>query len=1027
MLARHLLWACLPTFACAQGPEWTSFEDRINHAMAADPAGNLVLHGGRDVAASRLLGQTFTMTGGTWAERQPLQPSASPGKLAGHGLAGATTALGDSVVLFGGETSAGTTNHTWVWHGNSWSDRGALTGPTARAGHAMVYDSRSQRVILFGGQDSFGTQADTWSYEPISETWTRITTVNQPSPRRDHAMAFDPNANFPFGEVVLFGGTGFNSQTWTFDGTNWTLRPQASPPVGRRNAAMAFSVVGDHVVMFGGLLGGSVPNGDTWTFDRTTHTWTQQTPLAGPAARSQHAMARIPTTGGGGDVLLHGGKGSSNLPLPGTWIWDGFNWSPVAEPNPRNGSALAFDGNANSSSAILFGGETGTTLQNDTWSLTGLSWTQRIPANSPSPRKDASIAFDASRGRYVLFGGNNGADLADTWEWTGTTWSQRAPLLSPPASSGRPMARSAGQQALLFQRGNSSWRYDGTTWNESLQPAPPPARYYHKMVTNTSTREVILFGGGGLAGNLDDMWTFDGTSWHDITPLQRPAARFSHAMAYDAARGTILLHGGYGLASGDTWTYDGVSWTQRAGVNPGYRGHAAIAYDSSRQRVILFGGTPGGVGPYTGSNDTWEWDGSSWTLASPSNSPPPRYLASMAYDPTRNYTLLCAGISGSNNLSDTWLFDGTSWTNLPVTGGPSGGDFTAAFDSSTNRVVFTYDTVAFAFDGTNWTQFPATDGRTRSVSGLTPSPNGPGVILFGGTTNGLGSGSVNDTWHLQGTAWTQLALIPPDVTNYAIAYDPLRDRTVLFGGTSAGVRSQETWEWAGAAWIRIPIAGAIPAARTRASMTFDPERGVCVLFGGEVAPGVEIDDTWEYDGQSWTERFPTHTPGSSSGHSLGFDSARRLTVAFGPRGTWDYGPTAPAGAVVSQPIGCTFGPSPVLAIAPHQRPWLPGNFTVSVNALPSGALAFLVLGFTATSLPMTSVGSPQCTLGVNILSSRLMGPIGATSQSATYSFLSPGAPVPPAFVGVPLHVQALGLAGGSILASDAYRCVTGVR
>ena len=39
-----------------------------------------------------------------------------------------------------------------------------------------------------------------------------------------------------------------------------------------------------------------------------------------------------------------------------------------------------------------------------------------------------ALAFDAARGRTVLFGGGNGAGATfdDTWEWDGSTWIERA-------------------------------------------------------------------------------------------------------------------------------------------------------------------------------------------------------------------------------------------------------------------------------------------------------------------------------------------------------------------------------------------------------------------------------------------------------------------------------------------------------------------------------------------------------------------------------------------------------------------------
>jgi len=45
------------------------------------------------------------------------------------------------------------------------------------------------------------------------------------------------------------------------------------------------------------------------------------------------------------------------------------------------------------------------------------TWVQRNPATSPSARNGCALAFDAARGRAVLFGGYDSTtpDLGDTW------------------------------------------------------------------------------------------------------------------------------------------------------------------------------------------------------------------------------------------------------------------------------------------------------------------------------------------------------------------------------------------------------------------------------------------------------------------------------------------------------------------------------------------------------------------------------------------------------------------------------------
>ena len=44
---------------------------------------------------------------------------------------------------------------------------------------------------------------------------------------------------------------------------------------------------------------------------------------------------------------------------------------------------------------------------------------------------------------------------------------------------------------------------------------------------------------------------------------------------------------------GNTWEWDGAHWTQRQDIGPGARWGHAMAFDSIRRRVVIFGGLPG--------------------------------------------------------------------------------------------------------------------------------------------------------------------------------------------------------------------------------------------------------------------------------------------------------------------------------------------------------------------------------------------------------------------------------------------------
>jgi hypothetical protein len=173
------------------------------------------------------------------------------------------------------------------------------------------------------------------------------------------------------------------------------------------------------------------------------------------------------------------------------------------------------------------------------------------------------------------------------------------------------------------------------------------------------------------------------TNWTDRTVRFGPETRWEHAMTYDAARQRGVMFGGWsgqGYRLGDTWTWDGTTWTRRS-PGPGARSGAAMAYDAARGRVVMTGF------PGAGVFDTWEWDGANWLRRIPATtSPPNRYLHAMAYDAARQRVVMFGGASGGgSSRSDTWEWDGNDWVQAAP--GPARQRHRLAYDAVRGRVV----------------------------------------------------------------------------------------------------------------------------------------------------------------------------------------------------------------------------------------------------------------------------------------------------------------------------------------------------
>ena len=251
-------------------------------------------------------------------------------------------------MLFGGSTLAGTSfGDTWEWDGTDWTQV-EDTGPDARAGHALAYDSNRSRIVLFGGAAADGTpMGDTWEWDGTS--WTQVEDTG-PDSRSEMQIAFDAKAT----NCVLFGGlaaaNALRSDTWLWDGTKWT-QAQDTGPSARRAHVQAHDSVRSEVVLFGGD-NGSGAVGDTWAWDGTV--WTQRAHFGPPPSASAALVFD------GSVALLYGGVASLTDPnakvFAGTWQWDGAHWTERQDigPGSRSSVAMAFD--AARGCAVLYGG-----------------------------------------------------------------------------------------------------------------------------------------------------------------------------------------------------------------------------------------------------------------------------------------------------------------------------------------------------------------------------------------------------------------------------------------------------------------------------------------------------------------------------------------------------------------------------------------------------------------------------------------------------------------------------------------------
>lgn len=365
-----------------------------------------------------------------------------------------------------------------------------------------------------------------------------------------------------------------------------------------------------------------------------------------------------------------------------------LHWAAVNAVNPpagEAGSSFAYD--PATKDIVMFGGE-GIKLDNETWTLSGSTWTD-THAEGPPARYFASMAFDAPLNEMVLFGGfgeNNGGYRNDTWAWNGKTWTELSPTVRPPARNEASMVYDSSTKDLVLFGGegvcgtacDDTWVFNGTTWTQAIDPgctsacpSSPPALALGSMAYDPSTQDVVLFGGEDQTTNdVAGTWTWNGSAWTDMGADPGlgnlvPAGLYEGAMAYDASTGNLVLFGGAGLFwdvsttsvwNGSVWTQvidptDHHGCTQNCPKSPSGRVAGGLAYDPQNGEVVLFGG----VSPdQSALNDTWYWGTKPKQVTSTK-------LRSSASPVARGETVTYTATTGPNPVGGTVKFsDGAS-------------------------------------------------------------------------------------------------------------------------------------------------------------------------------------------------------------------------------------------------------------------------------------------------------------------------------------------------------------------------------
>lgn len=466
------------------------------------------------------------------------------------------------VLLFGGSgvgcLSSGYCQDTWKFDGTDWVQLptgGAPCGtlaegkcplgsaPGERQEASFVFDASDNTTVLYGGINATSEEFDTWTFN--AGNWTKVVGTS-PGYRWGTPMAYD--ASSADGYVVLFGGGwGYGvpiDQIWKFHAGAWSLiQPVNGPPLTIAGS-MAYDPVDGYVVYFGGYYSGIYAT--TWTY--RAGVWTALNPSPSPLNRYDEMMTWDSVDG---YIMLYGGNSYAGI-VNDTWSYLGGHWTELC----TYGSSSLCTGSFTRAPparfsgglaplptwgyTILFGGNTGSKILNDTWIWWSGGWYDFTWLTQPAAREYFGMVYDPQVSAIVLFGGYNGsAALGDTWE------------LSNPFAA---------------------WTEVGACGAPGQPACPsnvPAARYGLSMTYDSERQEILVYGGvAGCCYNGQPAFAFRAGGWNMTCPWYfcypfsegyTPGYRVFSAMTFDAADGYSIIAGGetaegFGVPR-DTWAY----------------------------------------------------------------------------------------------------------------------------------------------------------------------------------------------------------------------------------------------------------------------------------------------------------------------------------------------------------------------------------------------------------------------------------------------------------------------------------------
>ncbi|MCB9596554.1 MAG: hypothetical protein H6719_27770 [Sandaracinaceae bacterium] len=349
---------------------------------------------------------------------------------------------------------------------------------------------------------------------------------------------------------------------------------------------------------------------------------------------------------------------------------------------------------------------------------------------------------------------------------------------------------------------------DAATVDCSGRPSNAPVtRSETGMVYDAARDRLVIYGGNTAASErcavppsevVDELWAFhfDCGNWEQLNATGGPGLLVRHATVLDTMRNRMLLFGGRSSSSAYSnavWAFDLATdtWSEVAttGTAPAPVAEAIATYDAPRDRLVVFGGDPGG---FVGSDGMYSLDlaTNTWSEITAAGAPSARLYHSSTQ--VGDELFVFGGATGFNPpyfndvhgfdlATDTWRTVATTNDPQPRFGAelvadPANGRLLMAFGHDDAELGNRNDVYALDIATGAWSQLHTGDTFNNPPTGMCEFPadftivedgtperrysiglaqTGSVAYVFGGKAD---CGYLNDVWSLDigSGAWTRV-------------------------------------------------------------------------------------------------------------------------------------------------------------------------------------------------------------------------------------------------------------------------------